>query len=342
MAAPLSSVLRSINRDRSRSLNILYSNNHEAYSATLAKTGHNFFVVQHPRFHAWDAKERPVPENFYMLDGKDIPSQLKTDIAFDLVLTQNRIEHYPIMAQLAAQLNCPILQMEHTLPWPDWDDDTIERVGSLPCDHNIFVSSFSVGAWFHDEDDPDVQIIHHGMDTDYWNGWVGGDGKVMTAVWDYVNRDRICGFSLWKEVTEGLQVNPWGETPGLSRMADNSDHLRELYRHASVFLNTTLWSSCPFSLLEAMSVGCPIVTTATTMMPEFIVDGVNGFITNDPQTMRERLEQLISDKELAKQIGAAGRETVLQQFGQQRFLDEWNEAFWKTAGCPAGRAIQGG
>lgn len=337
MPAPLSAVLRSINRDRSRPLNILYSNNHEAYSATLAKTGHNFFVLQHPKFHPWDSKERSIPENFFFLNGKDIVDQLKTDIAFDLILTQNRVDHYPIMIQLAQQLNCPLLQMEHTLPWPDWDHETTQKIGDLNCDHNIFVADFSVEAWGQDGKDKDIQVIRHGMDTDYWNGWIGGDGKVMTAVWNYIQRDRICGYSLWKEVTKGFEVNPWGETRGLSKMADNTDHLRKLYREASVFLNTTLWSSCPFSLLEAMSVGCPIVTTATTSIPEFIENGKNGFITNDPVQMQKYLRNLIEDKDMAAEIGDAGRKTVLEQFGQQQFLDAWNYAFWKVANCPTGR-----
>ena len=337
MAAPLSGILRSINRNKNRPLNILFALNHEAYQATLAKTGHNFYMLNHSKFHQWDQREREMPPNIIPLGNGDISQQLKTDVAFDLILTQNRIDHYPIMIQLAKQLNCPLLQMEHSLNWPDWDDETTERIGNLPCDHNIFVADFSVGAWFHDSDDPDVQIIRHGIDTDYWNNWVGGDEKVLTAVWDYIKRDRICGFSLWKEVTEGLEVNPWGETPGLSKMADNMDHLRELYRHASVYLNTTIWSSCPFSLLEAMSVGCPIVTTATTSIPEFIKNGENGFITNDPTAMKEYLKDLIEDKDMALEIGAAGRKTVLEQFGQQQFIDAWNKAFWKVAECPTGQ-----
>jgi glycosyltransferase involved in cell wall biosynthesis len=161
----------------------------------------------------------------------------------------------------------------------------------------------------------------------------------MTAVWNYIQRDRICGYSLWQEVTNGLEVNPWGETPGLSKMADNTDHLKQLYQNASVFLNTTLWSSCPFSLLEAMSIGCPIVTTATTCIPEFIENGKNGFVTNDPVTMKKYLEDLIEDKDMALEIGAAGRETILEQFGQQQFLDAWNEAFLKVAQCPTGRLV---
>lgn len=337
MAAPLSSVLRSINRDENRPLNILFMLNHEAYQTTLAKTGHIFYMLNHPRVHQWDHKERKMPPNIIPLGNGEIPQQLKTDIAFDLVLSQNSIDHHPILIQLAQQLNCPLLCAQHTLPWPDWNDETIERVGQLPCNHDIFMADFSVGAWFRDIDDSKLSVIKHGMDTDYWNGWVGGDGAIMTAVWNYPQRNKICGFDLYQEVTKGLKTNPWGDSPGFSKMADSTDHLRDLYRRASVFLNTTLWSTTPFGLLEAMSVGCPIVTTATTAMPEFIKDGVNGFITNDPKVMRERLEELIKDKDMALEIGAAGRKTVLEQFGQQRFLEEWDEVFYKVAKCPGGQ-----
>jgi glycosyltransferase involved in cell wall biosynthesis len=88
-----------------------------------------------------------------------------------------------------------------------------------------------------------------------------------------------------------------------------------------------------------MSVGCPIVTTATTSMPEFIKDGVNGFITNDPVVMKERLKELIEDHDMASEIGAAGRKTVLEQFGQQQFIDAWEVAFRKVSNHSPGRFI---
>lgn len=330
----ITSILRSINRDPTRKLNILSANNHENYSSTLAKTGHNFYMLQHPRFHAWDQRESRLPDNIHFLSGDDIGQQIKGDLSFDLVLSQNRVEHYPVLSQIAAQLNCPLLQMEHTLFWPDWDGKTIKHFADLPCNHNIFVSRFSAEAWGISPDSKNVSIIHHGMDTDYWRGWVGGDGKVMSAVWNFIERDRICGFSLFKAVTDGLLTNIWGDTPGLSVPAKNKDHLRELYRHASVYLNTTLWSSCPFSLLEAMSVGCPIVTTSSTAMPEFIKDGINGFISNDPVVLRQRIEQLISDPELGKRIGEAGRQTIVEKFGQQRFINEWNKVLYETSNMP--------
>lgn len=335
----ITSILRSINRNPDRPLNILTANNHENYSATLAKTGHNFYMLQHNRFHRWDVKESQLPDNIHFLTGKDINQQIKYDLSFDLVLQQNQIEHYPILSQIASQLSCPLLSLHHTQPWVDWDDDTIKHVGSLACNHNIFVSRFAAESWGFDPDNKDVSIIWHGMDTDYWNGWVGGDGKIMTAVWNFIERDRICGFSLFEEVTNGLPINPWGDTPGFSVSAKNRDHLRELYRRASVYLNTTLWSSCPFSLLEAMSVGCPVVTTATTMMPEFIEDGVNGFISNDTAILRKRVEDLINDPSLGRRIGEAGRQTIIEKFGQQRFINEWNKVLYATSNMPPNAII---
>lgn len=331
MASPFSSILRSINAPKGRKLNILCANNHEAYSGNLARTGHNFFFLQHPRFHPWDQKENPYPENCVMLIGNELNDQIKDDMEFDLVLSQNRIDQYPVMNQLARRFGCPLVNMEHTLPWPDWTDDIIRHHGSLPADVDIFVSDFSVETWERDLDDPRIHVVHHGMDTEFYNGWVGGDGKVMTAVWDYIRRDRICGFSLYQRVTKDMKTNPWGETPGFSVMANDKEHLREQYRNASVFLNTTIWSSCPFSLLEAMSVGCPVVTTATTMMPEFIQDGVNGYISNDEEVIRQRLVELIADPERAKEIGQAGRQTVLDMFGLDKFVDNWNTALYAAA-----------
>jgi len=39
---------------------------------------------------------------------------------------------------------------------------------------------------------------------------------------------------------------------------------------------------------------------------------------------------------MALEIGAAGRQTVIEQFGQERFLKEWNEVLYKVANCPPG------
>lgn len=66
------------------------------------------------------------------------------------------------------------------------------------------------------------------------------------------------------------------------------------------------------TLLESMSVGTPVVCTDVGGMPEFVRDGVTGFIVppNDPLALRGRLLQILDDPGGAARMGAAGHEHV--------------------------------
>ena len=63
------------------------------------------------------------------------------------------------------------------------------------------------------------------------------------------------------------------------------------------------------------------------MIPEIIKNGENGFITNDENEMRERLEQLLEDDDLAKKLGDNARKTITSSFGLNRHLKSWNNVF---------------
>lgn len=68
-------------------------------------------------------------------------------------------------------------------------------------------------------------------------------------------------------------------------------------------------------LLESMSVGTPVICTNVGGMPEFVRDGVTGFVIppNDPAALRARLDELLGDPARASSMGAAGHDHV-QQF----------------------------
>lgn len=140
-----------------------------------------------------------------------------------------------------------------------------------------------------------------------------------------------CNFSGWQRITQGLPVKVFGDTPGLSVPAESTDHLISEYQKSLIFVNTSTISPVPTSLLEAMSCGCAVVSTATCMIPEVIQDGVNGFISNDESVLRERIIQLLQNPELAKQIGQKARETVVNKFNITRFVNDWNNIFYKAA-----------
>lgn len=74
----------------------------------------------------------------------------------------------------------------------------------------------------------------------------------------------------------------------------------------------------PNSLAEAMSAGLPVVATKISGIPE-LVDESCGLLVGerDPEGLATALEKILRDPELARRLGAAGREKVKRVFDAQ-------------------------
>jgi glycosyltransferase involved in cell wall biosynthesis len=86
------------------------------------------------------------------------------------------------------------------------------------------------------------------------------------------------------------------------------------------------YTSLPLAVVEAMSIGMPVVALATTALPDVIQDGVNGFVSTDPDVLIDRMKALIADPDLARALGQRARETARARFGLDRFQAEWDAA----------------
>ena len=84
-------------------------------------------------------------------------------------------------------------------------------------------------------------------------------------------------------------------------------------------------------LTEAMAVGLPCVGLKTTSsVNELIVDGVNGFLTdNTPEDFAEKLKILMDDQNLRAKMGRAGHE-MMKQYAPEKVLDQWEELIDKV------------
>lgn len=77
------------------------------------------------------------------------------------------------------------------------------------------------------------------------------------------------------------------------------------------------------SILEASSMGIPVLTTSHTGSRDAIVENVTGvYVETNANSLSTALKQYINNPMLAKQHGKAGREHMLQHF-QQEIV--WNE-----------------
>lgn len=97
--------------------------------------------------------------------------------------------------------------------------------------------------------------------------------------------------------------------------------LRSFYRQASVFVMSSLWPE-PFGMAgpEAMRYGLPVVAFAAGGIPEWLRDGENGFLVpwKNIEQFACRIEELLQDKALARQMGRRGMEGVKQYDSAQQ------------------------
>jgi len=318
----MSSILRAATRGKESPLNILTVSTHERYCSICEKLPHNFYAYCGQGLKDWNTDYAPIPSNYTILQPQYIPP----DIDIDILLSQNKFGQFPLFREMSSKFKIPLISLEHTLPVPAWDEYQTASISQMRGHINVFLSEYSAKAWGWNDD---YIIIPPGIDTDLFTPIfeLPTEPVIMSVVNDWINRDWACGFRLWREVTNNLTVQVFGDTPGLSKAAPSIEYLIDAYRQARVFLNTSLVSTCPFTLLEAMACGACPVSTATTMIPQVIEDGVNGFISNDPKALRSRCIELLNNPELARQMGRKARETVVEKFSFHQMAAKWNDVF---------------
>lgn len=85
----------------------------------------------------------------------------------------------------------------------------------------------------------------------------------------------------------------------------------------------------PVSLMEAMAMGVPVVSTGVSGIPELIQDGENGLLARprDAASLADAIERLMSDQDDARRLAEAARRTIETEFEQMRNAKLLKEAF---------------
>jgi glycosyltransferase involved in cell wall biosynthesis len=92
--------------------------------------------------------------------------------------------------------------------------------------------------------------------------------------------------------------------------------IRDWLERAQVLVHTSRWEGFGIVLLEAMLAGLPIVATRVSAVPEVVVDGETGILTEpgDHVAVAEAVTALLSDPERARELGEAGRRRARTEF----------------------------
>ena len=260
---------------------------------------------------------------------------------------------------LRAGVDLAAVYLEHNAP-PEHAARSVHPVGTgagprLPLVH---VTGFNAVMW--DNGAAPVTVVEHGV-VDPGPLYTGEVGALAVVVNEPVRRWRVAGTDLVLAVAD--PADPAGRVAvdvfgmGVAGLVEHAPHLAghvhedlpQAQLHPEVarrrgYLHPYRWTSLGLALVEAMTMGCPVLALATTAAPESVPASA-GVVSSDVTLLGAAARRWLADPAEARERGAAARDHALARFGLQRFLDDWDEVLAGAAGggsSAAPPAAQGG
>ncbi len=320
---------------------ILTFNFHEPYLCLMARTGLPFTVGLFddlPFARPWQTQFRPVPEGLTFLDESAWRADLRAG-KFDVVIAQNESNASNLIKGVLAS-KTPLLVICHNRR--SYMESTLTE--NVEYERELFAQILGrldkIGRFIFISEskrrDYGLQgrVILPGVDAEQYGGYTGEKAEVIRVGNSMRERNLMFDVDFQEAVCQGLPHRVIGLNPTIpgSEAAPSFDHLLQNYRSSRCMLHVTRedWEDgYNLSMLEAMATGMPVVSLANASSP--LTDGVDGFVSEDADVLHARIQDLLNDPCLAKEIGARGRETVAERFPIQRFVNSWREVIHEAA-----------
>lgn len=92
----------------------------------------------------------------------------------------------------------------------------------------------------------------------------------------------------------------------LRQISGSDDLLASMYKNAAAFVYPSLYEGFGIPPLEAMSLGCPVVCSNTSSIPEVVGDAGEYFDPNDIESMRVAIETVLQSTSRSQELAAKG------------------------------------
>ncbi len=315
-----------------RPLRVLTWHVHGNYLLYLSQANVEFYLPFEPgRPHGYGGRGTTFPfgPNVHEVPVEDVAAQ-----PLDCVLFQSRrhyeIDQYDLLSE--SQRRLPRIYLEHDPPQEHptntrhWVDD--------PNTLLVHVTPFNALMW--DSGRTPTHVIEHGVMVPREVRYTGTIDRGLTVVNHLHRRGRRLGADLFQRVREQVPLDLVGmEAEVLGGLGEVPP--RELAAFAAryrFFFHPIRYTSLGLAVLEAMTLGMPVVGLATTELATVIENGVSGFIDTDPDRLIEPMRQLLADPVEARRLGEEARRCAVERFGIARFARAWEETFARVAGRP--------
>jgi hypothetical protein len=305
-----------------RKLNILIWHVHGSYLNTLGAMDHNWYLPLMPGRYGGRGAAFAGHRGM-----REVPAEQVRDLDLDLVIYQTpgnySEDRFAVLS--AEQQRLPAIYLEHNTPRPHPTDS--RHPVDDPSTLIVHVTHYNRLMW--DNGRTPTLVIEHSVMVDPDTTYLGTEARGITVINGMQKRPRIAGYDLFLQAREQVALTCAGmQTEELGGLGDLS--YRELHRRVAehrLLFSPMRYTSLPLAVIEALTIGMPVVALATTEVATVIENGRHGFISCNLDTLVDHMRRLLADPAEARRLGANGRQLARERFGLERFKNDWNRAF---------------
>ncbi|REG48447.1 glycosyl transferase family 1 [Paraburkholderia sp. BL6669N2] len=306
-----------------RRLRVLTWHVHGNYLYYLTQTPHDFYVVTkpgNPPGYAGKVGVLPWDDNVHEISADEV-----ANAQFDVVLYQHKSHWETDRVQLLspAQQRLPRVYIEHDPP----QDNPFQQMHWVDEPNTLLVHVTHFNRLMWDSGVTPTRVIEHGVVVPDSVRYSGELERGIVVVNHLAQRGRRLGADVFTEARTRVPLDLVGmdaERLGGIGEIGNLD-LAAFSARYRFFFNPIRWTSLGLAIVEAMTIGMPIIGLATTELATVIRNGENGFIHTDVDALVDIMTSLLRNPAEARRLGEGARRTALERFHIDRFAQDWHD-----------------
>jgi hypothetical protein len=226
----------------------------------------------------------------------------------------------------------PAVYVEHNTPRGDVPD-TRHPMADRDDLRIVHVTHYNELFW--DCGSSRTTVVEHGI-VEPRARYAGDLERLAVITNEPVRRGRVTGTDLIRRFAAVAPLDVYGMgTAGLpAALGLHGDRLQvyddppQAAMHARVarrraYLHLCRWTSLGLSLIEAMTIGLPVVALATTEAVRAVPPDA-GVLSTRVEDLTDAARWLIEDPRQARRMGERARAAALARYGLDRFLADWD------------------
>ena len=145
-------------------------------------------------------------------------------------------------------------------------------------------------------------------------------GKVIKIFTDLV-RDK---YMNWSDITLKKYQD-------LAFFLSNKEQMTDVIRKCKFVVVPSIWyENCPYSILETLAIGKPVIGANIGGIPELVNDNENGFIYDTISELTEKMNLLFKNEKMVKKFSKKSKELATEKYDRDVYYQKLKKIYDKV------------